>query len=100
MTLDDLNSGKYTTVKEAWRFARRGVIIFACIHLLYEIMISNTYGLILIFINYLICEWWIKREIKSGNWQNTILYGMSVASVIYILQFVLGAIVYTFILNH
>jgi hypothetical protein len=93
MTQEEINQVKYKTVKEAWKFARQGVIIFAIIHLVYDILIENPSKFPVVIVNYFVCAWWIKRQIVKGTWQNTILYGMSVASIVFIIQIVLGTII-------
>lgn len=91
--MEEINQVKYKTVKEAWKFARQGVIIFAIIHIVYDILIENPAKLPVVIVNYLVCAWWIKKQIVKGRWQNTVLYGMSVACIVFIIQIVLGTVI-------
>jgi hypothetical protein len=93
MSLKEIQGLQDITLKNAWKLARTGVIIFACIHFIYEILIENKSGIYITFINFALSAWWIKRQVKTSKGENSILYGFSISSFVYLCQFFIGAII-------
>ena len=84
-----------------WKSARIGVIIFCVIHFFFEVYTGNPESAGLpVFVNYIISQWYIKRQIAKGQEiNNLLLTGLSVAGVVFCIRLILGTLVYLLIVN-
>ena len=79
--------------------SRYGVLIFCLIHFIFEIFSGNSKGAgPLIIINFYISMWYIKHKLqKKTNYNNLLLFGLFVASIVFLIRLLLGIIVFYFI---
>jgi hypothetical protein len=75
-----------------WKTARKGVIIFMVIHFLYEILTGNNRStLLLVFVNFTISRWFIKKQIENGKQtENLLLFGLAVSCIVFLIRLLLG----------
>lgn len=86
--------------KAKWKKARTGLIIFAVIHLFFEVIMSDVMGQdssragVPVGVNFLISRWIIKSQLSKGKeFQNMILMGLTVSTVVFAIRLILGALV-------
>lgn len=86
--------------EELWKAARWGVIIFCVLHFLFEIAMDNSKAAaISVMFNFWFSKWYINGQIEKGKLsKNMLLWGLSVAGVVFIIRLVLG-IIFTYFMT-
>tara|TARA_B100001059_G_C17719123_1_gene519667 strand:- start:625 stop:924 length:300 start_codon:yes stop_codon:yes gene_type:complete len=86
--------------KANWKKARTGLIIFAVIHLFFEVIMSDAMGQdssrvgLPIIVNFLISRWIIKSQLSKGKeFQNMILMSLIVSSGVFAVRLILGTLI-------
>lgn len=84
-----------------WKEARNGILIFCVIHFIFEIASGNTTAVgAPVFFNYFISRWYINRQIEKGIKQDSfLLYGITIAGIVFIIRLILGFIVFSLIIG-
>ena len=92
----ELRLKRYNSEKKKSRY---GVLIFLLIHFIFEIFTGNSKGAgPLIIANFYISMWYIKYKLqKKINYNNLLLFGLFVASIVFLIRLLLGIIVFYFI---
>jgi hypothetical protein len=84
-----------------WKESRNGILIFCLFHFIFEIAIGNATAVgAPVFFNYFISRWYINRQIEKGIKQDSfLLYGITIAGIVFIIRLILGFIFFSLILG-
>lgn len=90
----DSKNFKNPQEEKNWKTARKGVIIFCVIHILFELLTGNAAFTLSVFANYIISTEYIKNQIfKEKLKESFLLAGLTISAIVFLIRVLIGFLV-------
>ena len=94
----DSKNWKNPQQEQNWKTARKGVLIFCAIHILFELLTGNMAFTMSVFGNYIISTEYLKNQIfKEKLKEDFLLAGLTISGLVFLIRVLIGfSLIYYF----